>query len=176
MISYTNETKLKDLPEVDLKKEVEVLLKTILSDFGVIPQQDLFSHTVGRLSYLIGKKYKGYHLGEVKYVFEEMTEHMKGKVTVNAILQMFQLYDQKKVEKQMHDLEERELNYERTTMDLVRYPVGQAIIHKMNMYESGELTDENYFSVSLKKIAEDIASGKIKVTMPKKKTQHIWDI
>jgi hypothetical protein len=176
MITYSNETKVKDLPEPILTEQVSVLFKTAIFDFAIDMKDEAIVHSIKRLTYLISAKYKSLMLGEVKYVFDAMMNHIKGKLSVANIMQLFAKYMEEKIERQRQDMENKDVENQQNAVDLFKYPIGKAIIHKMNMYESGELTDENYFSVPLKRIAEDISSGKITVTIPKKKTQHIWDI
>ena len=92
---------MKDIPDSHLKSEIETLLKVVMMDFGQILPPDIYSHTVNRLSYLIGMKYKALMMGEVKYVFEALTEDMN-KISVQAIMKLFSKFYDTKIEKQSY--------------------------------------------------------------------------
>jgi hypothetical protein len=177
MVSYTNETKVRDIPSPSMELEIKELLKSAIFDFGADMKKDVFEHSVKRLSYLIGFKYKGLLLGEVKYVFESMSEFVKGKLSVQTIMQLFYKYMDEKIARQKQEIDERDINYEKAAVNCLNNPLGCAIIHKIEMVESGELKTKDWESVPLKQIAQDIHEGKIIVNFkPDRKTKHIWDI
>lgn len=177
MISIGNDTKIKDIPEPSLKLEIEGLIKSVMMDFGVVPTQESFSHLVGRMTYLISKKYKGLLLGEVKYILEETSEHLKGKLSVSTLLQLFSKYYDEKIERQRHEMEERDLTISSEYVNCMYSPLGKAIIHKMQLVETGQITKDEWDNYPLKQVAADIQSGKIPfMYKPDRRVKHIWDL
>jgi hypothetical protein len=176
MVSYTNETRVRDIPDPSLELEVKELLKSAIFDFGADMKKDVFNHSVKRVTYLLKIKYKGLMLGEVKYVFEAMSEFIKGKLSVSTIMQLFYKYMDDKIEKQRREVEEREIGYEQNFVNCMNNPLGKAIIHKIELVENGQLSMDNWDKVPLKQIAMDIKSGKIPYTyQPDKRVRHKWN-
>ena len=173
MITISNDTKVRDIPEPSLKIEIEGLIKVVMMDFGIVLTQEVFSHTVSRLAYLIIKKYKGLLLGEVKYIFEETSEHLKGKLSVSTVLQLFSKYYDEKIERQRREMEDRDLEFETNTVNCLNNPLGRAIIYKMNMVETGQITIADWDKHPIKQIAQDLQSGKIVCNYkPEKRVKH----
>jgi len=121
-------------------------------------------------------------LGEVKYIFECMVDNLKFKVTVSAIMQLFAHYNDEKIERQRREMEELNISYEKNYMNCAEFPMGKAIIHKMQMTEEFKaregrnMTNEEWGKMPLKRIAEQIKSGEIRFTYsPDKRIKHIWD-
>lgn len=169
---YSNETKIKDILESHLKVEIESLLKTVMMDFGSIMTQDMFSHTVNRLVYLINMKYKGLMIGEIKYVFEMAPEKIKGKLSVQTIMQLFYQYYDAKIEKQKQVVDSREHENYMSSVDCMKLPFGKAIIWKREQYElTGKHSD-----IPLKEVAEKISSGEIKFTYTPGKAKRVIGI
>lgn len=177
MVSYTNETKVKDIPTPSFESEIRELLKSAIFDFGSEMKKDQFEHTVTRLSYLISSKYKGFMIGEVKYVFEGMVDQLKGKLSVSTIMQLFWKYQEGKIERQRLEMDDKDMEYDKSSVNCLNTPFGKAIIHKMELRESGQLPDDKWDKLSLKQVAEDIQSGKIRFNYkPDKKIKHTWDL
>ena len=177
MVSYTNETKVRDIPGESLGLEIKELLKSAIYDFGADMKKDAFDHSVKRLTYLIGLKYKSLMLGEVKYVFEGMAEFSKGKLSVQSIMQLFYKFMDDKISKQKQEMDEHDINYENNIVNCLNNPVGKAIIHKMELVEKGLLNIKDWETINLKQLAEDIKSGKVLFTYkPERKRIHNWDL
>jgi hypothetical protein len=174
-MTYNNETKIKDLPESHLKLEIESLIKTTLMDFGMVMAQDLFAHTVNRLAYLIKLKYKGFLVGEVKYVFEAMAEHIKGKLSVSTIMQLFSRYQEMKIERQRQEYENFQDGLMKNASVWNKTPMGSAIIHKINLLQSGRLSIEDWDSVKIREVAEKINTGQIKVVRSAKPNEPVGE-
>jgi hypothetical protein len=177
MVGYTNETKVKDIPYPNFENEIKELFKSAVFDFGAEVKKEVFDHSVKRLAGIIYGRYKGYMLGEVKYVFEAMVEHIKGKLSVSSIMQLFYKYNEEKIEKQRRESEERDISIEKNFVNCFDNPLGSAIIHKMQMVESGQLKIENWDTVNLKQLAEDIKTGKvIHHYKPERKNRKKWQV
>lgn len=160
MVSYTNETKVKDIPLPSLELEIKDLLKAALFDFGSDMTKDAFQHSYVKIAYLVSNRYKGLMLGEVKYVFDMAPEQVKGKLSVQTIMQLFYRYNDAKIEKQKQEVEAREHENFMNSADCMRLPFGKAIIWKREQYEkTGKHPD-----IPLKEVAEKISSGEIKFT------------
>jgi hypothetical protein len=172
MVSYTNETKIIDLPEIDIKKEVKILLKNAVMDFNIEMTKDTFEHTYNRLGYLISIKYKQLMLGEVKYIFECMVEYIKGKLSVSSILYLFAKYIEIKIEKHRQQMQDSQINYDNNINNCLKFPLGSAIIHKINMVKSGDLSIDDWERVNLKTLASQIESGQVKVMYPIKNKKN----
>ncbi|HLO59834.1 MAG TPA: hypothetical protein VK179_13885 [Bacteroidales bacterium] len=172
MITYHNETKVRDLPESFLKSVIEGLLKTAMLDLASVMDQEMFSHSVNRLVYLIQMKYKALMLGEIKYVFEGTLENLKGKLSVASVMSLFGQYASAKIEKQRQEYAAHEAEIYQGGMAVSQTPFARAIIHKMNLLETGQISIDDWENVKLKDIAEDIESGKIKVFMPETRKKN----
>ena len=183
MVSYTNETKIKDIPDPSFDIEIKELLKSAILDFGSDMKKELFEHTGKRLVYILkNSKYKNFILGEVKYIFDTMIEHAKGKLSVAVILQLFQKYFDEKIEKQRQSIEEYEQSIDKNFINCGELPLGKAIIHKMQLAEDfkkengRKMTDEEWVAIPLKEIARKIKSSEIAFHFKTdKQTKHIWD-
>lgn len=166
MVSYNNETKVMDIPKPALELEVKELLRKAIFDYGSDMKKDLFEHSYNRLAYIISLKYKTLILGEVKYVFECMFEHIKGKLSVSTIMQLFARYTEAKIEKQRQEILNGEIEYDKNIHDCSKSPLGSAIIHKITTKDDRPI----------KEIAEDIKSGKINFKYsPDKKNKRKWE-
>ena len=176
MIGYTNESKVKDIAESYLKADIGKLLKDVQMDNGIALSQDVFSHTVNRLAYLIQKNFKGLMLGEVRYVFEATAEHLNGKINTASILRLFHKYMEQKIEKQRREYESREQETIENFNGIQNSLLCKAIIHKVNLMDSGQLKGDSWYSMKIKDVAKKIESGEIKVMMPvKKKRKFTWE-
>lgn len=177
MVNYTNETKVRDIPDPSLEIEIKELLKAAIFDFGADMKKDVFEHSVKRLSYLIKNKYKGLMLGEVKYVFEYMCEFVKGKLSVQTIMQLFYKYQDEKINRQKQEMEQRDISYEKEAVNCMESPLGSAIIHKMQMVENGRLKIEYWETINLKELARNIQAGEIiHQYKSDRKIKHNWDL
>jgi len=156
-----NEIQIKDIPYNEFENEIKEMLKSVIMDYGSDIRQEIFEHSYKRITYLVSKKYKGFLMGEVRYIFDAMIEHIKGKISVSSIMQLFSKYYDEKIEKQRFQIEQQDLNYEKNIVNCMKSPLGKAIIYKIQMVERGDLEIKDWEKIPLKKIADEIQSGKI---------------
>lgn len=175
MVSYTNETKIKDLPQEIILANVKDLVKSAILDYGSELKKEFYDHTVSRVSYLLFLKHKGLMIGEVKFVFETMIEHVKGKLSVSSIMQLFDSYMDSKIQKQKTEYEYREDELRGEYKKWISSPLGLAIIYKITLHEEQRMTDLEWQNMNLKELAMKIQSGEIKFNYkPDTKRKMKW--
>lgn len=158
MVNYSNETKVKDIPLPSLEVEIKELLKAALFDFGSDMTKDAFQHSYVKIAYLVSNRYKSLKFGEVKYIFEMAPEQIKGKLSVQTMMQLFYRYNDAKIEKQKQEFEKFQFENFKNAVDCSTMPLGKAIVYKYEVHEK----TRKYPEMPIKEIAERIATGEIK--------------
>lgn len=146
------------LPSDDLHTLIQIFMDSASIDMGA----DYEDATLKRIVYIIRTEFAFMPLCFVASGFSQgaMGKYGPGRLvprTIHGWMNEVALEYNRKVAKDRQD----ELNaVELTTYDLVRYPIGKAIIKKIEFYESGLLNDDNWDLINLKELAEAISLKK----------------
>lgn len=152
---------IKEIPVEDLN----LLINLFMQDAGVTMGNDFNDNTLDMVIVIIRNEYSFLPLLYIASAFKKGSMGKYGKeggarlIPKNIgfwIEQEAISYNRYLAHKEQKEKEFRPEN----SMDLIKYPIGQAIIQKINWFKEGLLNNENWDRISLKKLAEEINKGK----------------
>jgi hypothetical protein len=167
--------RIKDInPYQLLEENVYRLMKTLLEDFDQVMDKETFEHSYKQVTRLLMDKHRNLIFGELVHVFKEITlgNYEMKKVSVINIMNCFSDYQKKKIEHNRFEIEKKENEIRKNTVDVFKTPMGQAMLFRIEMHEKG---NDEWWNIPLKEIAEKIASGEIKYKYVPKKPSYRLD-
>lgn len=147
------------VPSEDLHTLIKIFMDSASVDMGA----DYEDATLQRVVYIIRTEFAFLQVCFVASGFSQgaMGKYGPGRLvprTIHGWMNEVALeYNRKAAKDRQDELSAVEL----TTYDLVRYPIGKAIIQKVKWYEAGKLDGDLWDRVSLKRLAEAIGRKEV---------------
>lgn len=147
------------IPKNDVFELIKVFMDSAKVDMGC----DYDDSTLNRVVYIVNNEFSYLPVCFIASGFSQgaMGKYGPGRLvprTIHGWLNEVSLEYNRKVAKDR----QAELNaIELTTYDLVRYPIGKAIIQKIKWYEAGKLDGDLWDRISLKELATAIGKGEV---------------
>lgn len=173
------EEKIKNISADDLLVFIKQKIALLINDFD--GNTDDIESISTRVCDLIYGNYRNLIIGQVIKVFEDISLGIIPirKISVINIMGAFQQYKKYEVDKNISDLyKNEEPTFIGNFVAESGLPMGLALIHKVDLLITGEITDKQYFSpeFDLKIIAQKINNGEIKVHIKNKKNKFEDDM
>jgi hypothetical protein len=160
-----NENATKLIKDVFPKENINYMIKLFMEDASMIMGNNYKQEALDFTIDIVKSQYSFLPVCYIASAFKKGALGKYGKDgegrlvprTINGWIEFEALeYNKYLAHKEQKEKEFRPEN----SMDLIKYPIGQAIIQKINWFKEGLLNNENWDRISLKKLAEEINKGK----------------
>lgn len=157
-----NTEKLKDIDKDKFGKAIEKMVNMLTLSYNVTLTDEVFEYTVDQLIRSLPYRYPNWMFGEIREVYKCILDGRYGtkKISAHTILEAFNNFNNAKIERNKRDFHEQEGSNRKYRFDCNKYPVGKAILFRMQQRQAGNTDYDKY---SLKEIAEMIKNKQIKL-------------